>query len=155
MPARFARLAADDRGVALIEFALLAPVLALLCVGAIDFGLAFAAQLQLAAAVDTGAQYAFLTGTNVQASAVQTVVQKATSLSAVTASIAYNAATCYCPSGSPPTLSVQTCGTPCADGSEPGKFLNISANYTYTPIFPTYALIANPTLTQAATVRLQ
>lgn len=150
-----ARLAADERGVALIEFALLAPVLALLCVGAIDFGLAFASQLQLASAVDMGAQYAFLTGVNVQAGAVQAVVQKATSLTGVSATIGYNSSACYCPTGAPPTLAAQTCGQPCADGSEPGKFLNISANYTYRPIFPTYALIANPTLTQTVTVRLQ
>ena len=148
-------LARDESGVALIEFALLAPVLALLCVGAIDFGLAFASQLQLAAAVGEGAQYAFLTGSGVQASAVQVVVQKATALPAVTASVSYNSTSCSCPTGTPPALSSQTCGVACPDGSMPGKFLSISAQYTYAPIFPSYALIANPDLHETVTVRVQ
>lgn len=148
-------LACDESGVALIEFALLAPILALLCVGIIDLGLAFASQLQLAAAVGEGAQYAFLTGGGVQAAAVQTVVQKATALAGVTATVNYSPNSCYCPTGTPPALSSQTCGAPCADGTLPGKYLSISAAYTYSPIFPGYTLIANPGLVESVTVRVQ
>jgi Flp pilus assembly pilin Flp len=148
-------LARDESGVALVEFALLAPVLAVLCVGTIDFGLAFAAQLQLAAAVDEGAQYAFLTGSGVQASAVQTVVKTATPLPSVTATVSYNSTSCYCPTGTPPALATQTCGVACPDGSMPGKFLSITAQYTYAPIFPSYGLIANPNLSESVTVRVQ
>jgi Flp pilus assembly pilin Flp len=155
MRIRRAGLFRDEGGVALVEFALLAPVLALLCVGAIDFGLAFASQLQLAAAVDEGAQYAFLTGPAVQASSVQTVVQTATPLPGITAAVSYSATSCYCPTGTPPALATQTCGMACPDGTMPGKFLSISAQYTYAPIFPSYALIANPTFSETVTVRVQ
>lgn len=155
MRIRRASLARDESGVALLEFALLAPVLALLCVGAIDFGLAFAAQLQLAAAVDEGAQYAFLTGSGVQASAVQTVVQTATALPSVSASVSYSSTSCYCPTGTPPSLVAQTCGVTCPDGSMPGKYLSITGRYTYAPIFPSYGLIANPNLSESVTVRVQ
>lgn len=155
MRIRRTRLACNESGVALLEFALLAPVLALLCVGTIDLGLAFASQLQLAAAVGEGAQYAFLTGGSVQTTAVQTVVQKATALPGVTATVNYNANACYCPVGTPPTLSSQTCGVPCADDTLPGKYLSISAAYTYSPIFPAYGLVANPGLVEKVTVRVQ
>lgn len=155
MRTRLAKFASDQQGVALLEFSLLAPILALLCVGAIDFGLAFASQMQLAAAVEEGAQYAFVTGPTVQPATVQSIVQTASPLSAVTAAVTYNQTACYCPAGAPPVLAAQTCGQPCADGSMPGKFLSISADYTYSPIFPAYGLIANPKMTQAATVRVQ
>ncbi|HMA48335.1 MAG TPA: TadE/TadG family type IV pilus assembly protein [Magnetospirillaceae bacterium] len=141
-------------GVAFVEFALLAPVFALLTVAAIDFGLAFAAKLNLAAAVAEGAQYAFLNGGNVQAARVQTVVQSAIALSPVSATVTYDGA-CYCVTGSPPARSAQTCGVPCPNGAPPGKYLDISASYTYQPIFPSYALVSNPHLTETVTVRVQ
>ena len=142
-------------GIAAVEFALLLPVFALLCVGGIDFGMAFDAKLRLSTAVGEGAQFAFLTGTGVQATQVQTVVQSASTLSPVSVAVTYSPNACYCLAGSPAALSGQTCGTSCANGSPAGKYLSITATYTYQPIFPSYALLANPVLSEAVTVRLQ
>lgn len=158
-PGRLSRvlssLAGDRSGVAAVEFALLLPVFALICVGAIDFGLAFDAKLKLSNAVGEGAQFAFLTGTTVQSAQVQTVVQGATTLSPLVVNVNYNSAACYCPAGSPAALSAQTCGTSCPNGYPAGKYATITATYAYQPIFPSYALLANPTLSESAVARVQ
>ncbi len=149
------RFTRDCSGVAAVEFGMLLPVFALVCVGAIDFGLAFDAKLQLATAVGEGGQFAFLSGATVQPSQVETVVQNATNLSPISVSVTYNAASCYCPSGSPPTLAAQSCGSSCSSGAPAGKYVVINATYRYPAIFPTYALLANPVITETVTTRVQ
>ncbi len=150
-----AGLARDRSGVAAVEFGLLLPVFALVCVGAIDFGLAFDAKLRLATAVGEGAQFAFLNGASVQASQVQTVVQSASTLSPLSVTVTYSPNSCYCLAGSPVALTAQTCGSNCANGTPAGKYVSIAATYTYPAIFPTYALLANPVLTETVTARVQ
>jgi Flp pilus assembly protein TadG len=59
MNAMLARLKACRRGVSLTEFALIAPVLCLLVMGSFDVGNAIQQSLQLEAAAQAGAQYAF------------------------------------------------------------------------------------------------
>lgn len=145
----------DHSAVAAIEFGLLLPLFALIVVGAIDFGLAFDAKLRLSNAVGEGAQFSFLTGPNVQAAQVQTVVQSASTLSPVNVNVTYSASSCYCLTGSPASLTQQNCSTSCANGTPPGKYVSIAATYTYQPIFPSYHLLANSVLSENATVRVQ
>jgi Flp pilus assembly protein TadG len=149
------RFIADISGVSATEFALLLPFLALITAGVVDFGLAFGAKLQLSNAVSQGTQFAFMTGPTVTAGQVQTVVQTATSLPSVSVTTTYSGTSCYCLTGTPPALAAQTCGTPCADASVPGKYVSVTASYTYTPIFPSFGLIPNSQLSESAVVRVQ
>lgn len=55
------RLLGAERGAAAIEFAILAPVMLLILVGAGDFGLSVHSKLQLQAAANAGLQHAIAT----------------------------------------------------------------------------------------------
>ncbi|MDR3531359.1 MAG: TadE/TadG family type IV pilus assembly protein [Rhodopila sp.] len=147
--------ARDDRAVAALEFAITAPILALVLAGASDYGWAMWSRSCLANAVAQGAYYAFLTGTSVTAPNVQAIIQKASSLSGVPAPTV-SAPACYCPNGSPATLGpTVTCASTCADGSRPGTYLTITATYTLTSFLPTISGLGNRTVTDTVTVRLQ
>jgi hypothetical protein len=69
--------------------------------------------------------------------------------------VTYDSTACYCLSGSPAAKSQQSCSSSCSNGTPAGKYLDISASYAYQPIFPSYALIANPQLTETVSVRVK
>ena len=58
--ALWARLRGEVQGIAAVELALIAPVLALIIVAIVDFGLAFTRQMTLANGVRAGVQYAMV-----------------------------------------------------------------------------------------------
>jgi Flp pilus assembly protein TadG len=141
------------RGVAAVEFGLVAPVLLMVFGGAADLGLGVWARSTLTEAVSQGAYYAFLTGSHVQPSAVQSMVQSATGVSGITASVSTPAT--YCASGNPMTLTATASTATCADGTTPGTYITISATYTMTSILPAFTGLGNSQLQESATVRLQ
>jgi len=60
---------------------------------------------------------------------------------------AANADSCYCPQKSGTTItwgSAQTCGNSCTGGGKAGKFVQIVARRTYTPLFPVAADLFMP-----------
>jgi Flp pilus assembly protein TadG len=156
----------DTRGVAAIEFAIIAPLLLIMFGGITDFGLLTAGQSQLANAVAQGAQYALSQGPSVTAASVQTVVSAGAARSGLKATVTVVASTpaCYCVTGEPAALVTPstaltgsntctgTCPTPQA---APGAFMTITASYVYQSLMPLYSHLANPTVSQAVTVRLQ
>jgi Flp pilus assembly protein TadG len=147
------RSAAGRRGSAAIEFAIACPVMLIMFGGLVDFGLAFWDKSMLANAVAQGAYYAYLNGTGVSGTTIQTMVQRASKLSGVSATVTGPA--CYCISGSPLALAAAACNTTCGDTTTAGSFVKISATYTYSSILPLYSKLSNPTLTEATTVRLK
>jgi Flp pilus assembly protein TadG len=165
-------LTGNRRGVAAVEFAIIAPVLLLLLGGVVDFGLALATRSQLANGVAQGVQYALLTGPSVTGTSVQSVVRAAALRSGVTGTVtvtttdssaAHHAGpACYCVGGEPATLSAYatmsgtyTCtGTCPSPDMAPGVFLVITASYVYQPLMPLSQLVT-PTLSETVTVRLQ
>jgi Flp pilus assembly protein TadG len=142
----------DRRGVSALEFALFAPMLMMIFGGVTDLGLSIACQSQLDQAVANGAQYAFKVGATVTASQVQSMVQAASGLSGVSATV--SAPILRCVIGSPAALTTGTTGVACSDGTQPGTYLTISASYTYTQILPLLSNFVNTKLQQSATVRL-
>jgi Flp pilus assembly protein TadG len=140
-------------GTAAIEFAIACPVMLLFFGGLVDFGLALWAKSTLANAVAQGAYYAYVTGTSVTSTNVQTLVQNSSGLSNVTATITGPA--CYCITGTPLALAAATCNTTCADTTTSGYYVKIKANYTYQSILPVYSHLNNPTLVESAIVRLK
>jgi Flp pilus assembly protein TadG len=132
-----------NRAIAAVEFALVAPVMLLLLGAASDYGLMTWSRSCLANAVAQGAYYAFRTGTAVTSANVVTLVRNASSLSATSiTATATDPAKCYCPSGMTATTlaalgtAVASCTTStCPDGSRPGHYMTITANYTLTGFF--------------------
>jgi Flp pilus assembly protein TadG len=72
---------------------------------------------------------------------------------------AANADSCYCPTYSGGTTSwggAVACGSACPSGSmTAGKFVTITASRTYTPLFSTYGIVQNGTISSSATVETQ
>lgn len=138
-------------GTAAVEFALVAPILLLLLGGVAEFGWAVWSDSALTNAVSQAAYYAFLTGSTVSPTSIVAIAENASALNGVTATASTPA--CYCASGTPLSLSLAaSCTTTCADGTAPGTYTTIAAQYTVPEFLP---LFSAPQLTQSAVVRLK
>jgi Flp pilus assembly protein TadG len=151
------------RAVAALEFAGVAPVLLVVLGGTVDFGLANYNRTALANAVAAGAEYGLLQGSSVSVANVKTLVQNASFLTGVVATVP--ALACYCVTGFPPTQTSATCApagtkstaansTTCADGSFAGYYMSISANYAYTGMLGLFSDPSGFNMTETALVRL-
>jgi Flp pilus assembly protein TadG len=72
---------------------------------------------------------------------------------------AANADSCYCPTyttGNTTWGGAVSCGSACPTTSTTaGKFVTITASRTYTPVFSTYGIVQNGTISSSATVETQ
>ena len=154
------------RGIAAVEFALLAPLLILLVLGITDLGMLIHERVQLSQVLTAGAQYAFRQGQSESGSTLATDVKSFVgTLSPVTLSslsTSYNggleSGSCYCVQGSSPVYTGPlTCGATCTDasGSTAGKFMAITAAISPTPLFSMDAYFMPGTLSATVTVRLK
>ncbi len=71
-----------------------------------------------------------------------------------------NADACYCPSGTAGSFSwgsSTTCGSVCPGSNTgyAGKFVTITATKTYSPIFSSYGIVQNDTITATSVVQVQ
>ena len=189
--ARRRSVLADDRGIAAVEFAVIAPLFCLLFVAAIDIGSAIYTRFKLDAAVSAGANYALINAANVSSTSgatlgsnIAAIVENSVSSGYANEVIVVNngptvtvsggtsntagtltaggtnapADSCYCPTGTTTSLTwgaAVTCGSACPGGGLAGKFVTVVATRTYNPIFSSYGLIANNTITASATVETQ
>jgi Flp pilus assembly protein TadG len=170
---------------AAVEFALFLPLFGLLVAGVVDLGGALWIKFKLDSAVTAGANYAQLNASNVSstngqalANSIATIVESSegsswandtvtvndgpatavTSGSATTSGTASNADACYCPTGTATSVtwgSSATCASSCAAGGYAGKFVVITATQTYTPIFTSYGIVQNDTITASSMVQVQ
>jgi Flp pilus assembly protein TadG len=157
----------DRRGIAAVEFALVAPLLLALLGGAVDFGFMMSAKSQLANGLAQGAEYAQLQGPGVSAATVKSVVTTGSSRSGVKApvTVSVTGPACYCVSGQPAALSTTSaplsspglkCAGTCAGTSTaPGAYLIITTSYVYQPLMPFYSKLTSTTVAGSVTVRLQ
>jgi Flp pilus assembly protein TadG len=123
------RLFDAQRGNVALETALVAPILITLAVGASDIGLGMRVQAEVSDAAQAGVEYVELHGYT--ASAVQTAVTSATSLSVQASSTNFYA----CPTGT--GFTPQSSGTTCGSyGSTAGSYASVTASASYTPLFP-------------------
>lgn len=144
---------AADRGLAVVEFALLSPLMILVLLLAVDFGVAFNMQLRLLSAVAAGAQYIQNNGTALTASgfsrfadSVETVVKQSADLVVTpTVSVAVNntadgsaAGGYYCVDGSPPTFTqMASAGSSCGNDVTAGKYVTLKVALSLSTVFPT------------------
>ena len=180
-----ASLAADTRGIAAVEFAFVVPILCLLLAGAVDLGGVLYTQFQLNNAVAAGAAYAEINASQASSTQGATLAQNvanvvaksqnamddsiivnngptstSTSGSLTAGGTASNADSCYCPTGSagsPTWGSATACGTACPGSNTgyAGKFIAISATAHYTPLFSSYGLVQNGTITASTIVQVK
>ena len=162
----FAAFRKHCRAVAVVEFAMTAPLVAVGLAGALDYGIMEWSKSCLINAVAQGAYYAYRTGTSVTPANVQMVVTNSSTLSSslpgVTFKRAIAAVASYCPSGAPATLGTAvTAGSTCTDTSISGtntsiagKYLVITAYYQTIPIIPSYSGLSG-SISETAYVRLQ
>jgi Flp pilus assembly protein TadG len=136
-------------GVSAVEFALTAPIVALVVVQLVDIGLAAYRQQQVQNAAQAGARYAAMHGWN--STAIESAVAAATGLAMITATPAPRES-CGCPSGS--GVVTASCGTTCSDGAAAGTYVTVSAQAAYSPITRYSVLGSSVTLTAQSVVRI-
>jgi Flp pilus assembly protein TadG len=174
-----------DDGIAAMEFALLLPAFVILLAGTVDIGGVVATKFRLDTAVAAASNYVLVNASSVSSTAgatlatnIASVVTTSDTTSTANGSIvvnngptvtvssgsssssgtAANANLCYCPTGSTSSLtwgSAVTCGSTCASGLLAGKFVLITANYTYQPVFSEFNFINDGVVTSGSLVQTQ
>jgi Flp pilus assembly protein TadG len=127
------KLRAATSGLSVIEFAFIAPVLAALLLGILDFGRAYWTLIQVSNAADAGTQWVMQNGFDPSnPSAVTNVVTSATSLAIPTGNVGERQ---FC--GCPATTGVQaySCGAACPNGGTTQSYVSVSARVCFATIF--------------------
>jgi Flp pilus assembly protein TadG len=148
-------------GNALIEFAIIAPLLIVMCVYVVDFGFYIFRQTELQHATQTGAQYAIEHGYN--STSISSAVTNDANDSSFTITTTPSEF-CGCPSSTGVTqIAAGACaeGSTCSGGAVAGTYVTVSTTATYNTIAPVSGKIFTITvpksylLTGSATVRIQ
>jgi Flp pilus assembly protein TadG len=133
-------------GNALIEFALLAPLFALMLAIVCDLGFAGYRTMQVQAAAEAGVEYAAVespTG-NWNAAAVTAIkaeVASATDTAGITVSSPYPTTVCGCAGSGSFTQS--SCSVTCVNGDQPGLYAVVGTQLQYHMVMP-YTGLPNP-----------
>ena len=140
----------DAKGVAALEFALVAPFLCTFILGVIDLGFGFQAQMAVTQAAQAGSYSALLSDFNTNT--IDSAVANSTGFDGITASPTPTQS-CGCPSGTGVTAA--SCGSICADGQTAGTYITVSAQYQYSTILSYPGLSSPMTLAATSTVRIK
>lgn len=173
----------DRSGASAVEFAIIAPVFALLFAATIDIGAVLLKRFQLDNTLSAGTNYALISQANVSAAngaALATalagivaaagtrtyadsavVVNNGPSQRVVlgvaqpAAGTASNADLCYCPTGTATLVwgAPVTCGNSCPSGLRAGKFVQIQASRAHTALFSGYGIVKNGTISVSTLVQ--
>jgi Flp pilus assembly protein TadG len=177
--------ARQNDGVAALEFGLVAPMFVIIFAGTVNVGDAVFTEIRLDGAVAAGTNYALVNQSEVGsadgqvlANFIATLVSKSaggtaanvtvvvnngptatiTSGTSVSSGTAGNADQYYCPTGSPPNWtwgSAVAQGTSCSGGGTAGKFVTVTASYSFTPFFPAYAFGLGSSITIGSATKTQ
>jgi Flp pilus assembly pilin Flp len=138
MPGILQRLGRDQRGTAVIELALVAPVLALLVMGAVDVGGAFSRKLSL----EQGAQRAVekVMQTTELANVQETIADEVALQANVDADQVTVTFPRYCDDRKMPDVARDeetglAKGDPCADGETEAHYIMVDVTDEYEPVF--------------------
>ena len=170
----------DRRGVAAIEFAVVVPILALIMVAMVDFGLVLFVRFGLNQNVSASANYAIVGATSASSTGGATLASNLvaivptnvnmtvvvnngptvtrTSGSSVASGTASNADSCYCPTVSGTTVtwgSAVACGGSCGSNLLAGKFVSIRGSVSHSPLFGSYGLVQNGAVSTFSIVQVQ
>jgi Flp pilus assembly protein TadG len=152
-----------NAGNALIEFALVAPILVLLLLNLFDFSSLIWSRMQTDYAAQMGAQAALKTCSGGTLPAISNCAGLNTAISNVSLASGYPAETYYCVSGtalqsvgtysSPP--SPFDCSAAGNSAVAPGDYVTVQVTYSYNPAFTGLSLATSQTMTSTALERLQ
>jgi Flp pilus assembly protein TadG len=117
----------DRRGIAAVEFALVAPFLIATAVGLTDIGFGLYRAMQVDDAAHAGMRYALVHGYDATAISAQVAAVDGFTVAASPAPERY----CGCPSSS--GVAQASCDTFCPDGSTTGTYVSVTASATYVP----------------------
>jgi len=124
------RLWAAREGLGAVEFAFVAPVLAALLLGILDFGMAYWEKMEVANAADAGAQWGMTNTYN--ATSITTVATSATNLTLPSGNVnPSNPCGCATNSG----VSIYSCGATCPDGTSPKTYVVVNTHVCYSTLF--------------------
>jgi len=140
----------DRRGIAAVEFALIAPFLITVVVGLVDLGVGLHHAMQVDAAAQAGLQYALVKGYDPAAISAQIA---ATSQSFPIEASPSPQRYCGCPGEA--GIAAASCGVFCGDGSTAGTYVSVSASATYVPPIAFPLVPASYALQSNAVVRVQ
>ncbi|HUZ72998.1 MAG TPA: TadE family protein [Stellaceae bacterium] len=157
-------------GVAAIEMALVTPILVVLALAMVDFGLGIYTKMLVGDAADAGAAYAFRNGSSYSTAtattfnaAIAAAATGAVTVSPVLSSVPLTAVATetYCCAGM--TQCSASTSPSCASGYTVGTYVKVTATATYSTFLPYTLLtgllaisISNPVpLTAVSTVRIQ
>ncbi|WP_022681687.1 TadE/TadG family type IV pilus assembly protein [Sphingobium bisphenolivorans] len=147
------KLVIDQKGTSVLELALILPVLAMLTFVAADIAMAFKAKITLQRAAERAGQMATSGGYN--STAYQNLAADAASAAGVSSSNVTVTDTLLCDG------TAQAATTPCAAGQQISRYVGITVNGTYMPMFAgllpgsRWSSGQGVALTGAASVRLQ
>jgi Flp pilus assembly protein TadG len=138
------------QGLAAVELALLAPIVALVFICTADLGLGLYQLMEVESAAEAGVQYAALYGfdSNKISGAVTAAAPGLTINLDPTPS-----QSCGCPSGT--AISAATCGSTCPNSEPAGTYVKVSTSSTYNTLIPYPILPSSFPLSATATVRIQ
>ena len=140
----------ESKGVAALEFALVAPFLCTFILGVVDLGFGFQAQMAVTQAAQAGSYSALLNGFDT--SSIQNAVANSTGVDGINASPTPTQS-CGCPSGT--AVSTTSCGSTCPDGQTAGTYITVTAEYQYSTILSYPGLSSPMTLASTSTVRIK
>jgi Flp pilus assembly protein TadG len=151
--ARLRILCKANDGTALVEMALVVPVLLLLVFGAVDFGRAYYVKIEVTNAAHAGAEYGSQYPKDT-AGITTAAKQSASDLSNLTVpTIAYG---CECSDGSSYSANCAatlTCASSSSRGTNVVNRVQVTATSVYTTLVPWRVIPSSFTLTSTATIR--
>jgi Flp pilus assembly protein TadG len=144
-------------GSALIEFTLVAPMLVVMSIYTMDFGVLIYRQMQVQNAAQAGVDWA-MANHIFNAADITAAVNNATNYPDITVSTGYPIEQCGCPSSTGVTFTADTAPAPCpaCGGAVGGLYVTVQTQATWNS-FIRYGLFssATRTLTAQATARIQ
>lgn len=150
LPSSVLRPLSSIRGAAAIEFGVIAPLLVLMAISAVDLGMGVYRKMQVQNAAQAGLEYAIAHGFN--ATSIASAVTSATTFSGISAS---PTPTQFCGCASSTGISSISCSSTCSGGATPGTYVQVSAQGSYTTLLSYPGIDKSFNFTAQSTVRLQ
>lgn len=139
---KFKRLKQDIRGAAAVEFALIIPVLSIVLLGVIDYGMVALEKMEMMSATRAGAQLAIADYSDTDA--IKDIVVASTNLSISTSDVT---TTQFCECAGVTT----DCSDTCSGSVVKEYYMTVSATEQFTPLF----ISSDITVSGSTTVRVQ
>jgi len=145
--AALSSLAKREDATAVVEFAMVLPVMVFLLSGIVDFGALIVQSMQVSTAAQAGARYAQINGWN--ATGISSAVTGATNLSGVSATPTPASETACVSGASIVVTSGSTCGATAS-----GTYITVSAQAAFTPVTSLWKSVLPAKVSSQAMVRI-